>query len=45
MKKCKDCNREIDKYDIACEYCGKVEKEREKSEIETSPEEERPEKE
>jgi len=24
MKKCKDCDREIDKYAIACQYCGKL---------------------
>jgi predicted amidophosphoribosyltransferase len=24
MKKCPDCNREIDKYGIVCEYCGKL---------------------
>lgn len=24
MKKCKGCEREIDKYGIACEYCGKL---------------------
>ena len=23
MKKCSGCNKEIDKYAIACEYCGK----------------------
>jgi hypothetical protein len=22
MKKCEGCNREIDKYAIACQYCG-----------------------
>jgi hypothetical protein len=30
MKKCKDCQREIDKYGIACQYCGRVAEEREK---------------
>ena len=24
MKKCPDCQREIDKYAIACQYCGKL---------------------
>ena len=24
MKKCPDCEREIDKYAIACQYCGRV---------------------
>lgn len=24
MKKCPECEREIDKYGIACEYCGKL---------------------
>jgi hypothetical protein len=29
MKKCKDCDREIDKYAVACEYCGKLKRARE----------------
>ena len=29
MKKCKGCKQEIDKYAIACEYCGKLNEERE----------------
>jgi len=33
MKKCPDCEREIDKYGIACEYCDKLRKEQEKVEI------------
>ena len=24
MKKCKGCDKEIDKYAIACQYCGKM---------------------
>ena len=24
MKKCPGCEREIDKYAIACQYCGKL---------------------
>ncbi len=32
MKKCNDCHQEIDKYAIACQYCGKLAEEREKSE-------------
>jgi len=24
MKKCKGCDKEIDKYAIACQYCGKL---------------------
>ena len=30
MKKCPECERELDKYMIACQYCGKVEEAREK---------------
>ena len=26
MKKCQGCHQEIDKYAIACEYCGKLAK-------------------
>jgi hypothetical protein len=26
MKKCPGCEREIDKYAIACEYCGRLNK-------------------
>jgi hypothetical protein len=29
MRKCKGCSQEIDKYAIACEYCGKLADERE----------------
>lgn len=29
MKKCPGCQRELDKYGIACQYCGKVEEARE----------------
>lgn len=32
MKKCSGCHQEIDKYAIACQYCGKLAEEREKSE-------------
>ncbi len=32
MKKCKECDQEIDKYSIACQYCGKLAEERAKSE-------------
>ena len=31
MKKCNGCHQEIDKYTIACQYCGKLAEEREKS--------------
>ena len=31
MKKCKGCNKEIDKYSIACEYCGRLQEERRKA--------------
>jgi hypothetical protein len=24
MKKCPGCEREIDKYGVACDYCGKL---------------------
>jgi hypothetical protein len=24
MKKCPGCDKEIDKYAIACQYCGKI---------------------
>jgi hypothetical protein len=24
MKKCKGCEKEIDKYAIACQYCGRL---------------------
>ena len=24
MKKCEGCEKEIDKYGIVCEYCGKL---------------------
>ena len=30
MKKCPDCEREIDRHGIACQYCGRVTEEREK---------------
>jgi predicted amidophosphoribosyltransferase len=30
MKKCPGCQRELDKYGLACQYCGKVEEVREK---------------
>ena len=32
MKKCQGCHQEIDRYAIACQYCGKLAEEREKSE-------------
>lgn len=38
MKKCTGCHQEIDKYVIACEYCGKLLKEHEKSEKDNNPE-------
>ena len=44
MKKCKGCNQEIDKYTIACQYCGKLAEEREKSENNNDPETEATEK-
>lgn len=31
MKKCNGCNKEIDKYAIACDYCGKIDEERAKT--------------
>jgi len=43
MKKCHGCHQEIDKYAIACQYCGKLAEEREKSETD-DPEEENTEK-
>jgi len=30
MKKCPECERNIDRYGIACQYCGKVEEARER---------------
>lgn len=30
MKKCPECERELDKHGIACQYCGKVDEAREK---------------
>ncbi len=38
MKKCKDCKREIDKYAIACEYCGKLAKKLDQATHSQSPE-------
>lgn len=38
MKKCHGCHQEIDKYAIACQYCGKLAEEREKSEADNDPE-------
>ena len=32
MKQCKDCKKEIDKYAIACQYCGRMQKKHELSE-------------
>ena len=32
MKKCQDCHQEIDKYAIACQYCGKLTEDKERSE-------------
>ena len=32
MKKCQGCHREIDKYAIACDYCGRVAQEHDKKE-------------
>ncbi|MBN1869144.1 MAG: hypothetical protein JW847_01000 [Candidatus Omnitrophica bacterium] len=37
MKKCHGCHQEIDKYAIACQYCGKLTEESEKSEAGKSP--------
>ena len=37
MKKCRGCHQEIDKYAIACQYCGKLAEEREKSETGNDP--------
>lgn len=44
MKKCKGCDQEIDKYAIACQYCGKLDEERQKSGTENSSETENTEK-
>ena len=30
MKKCPECEREVDKFGIACQYCGRVTDEHEK---------------
>ncbi len=38
MKKCHGCHQEIDKYTIACQYCGKLAEEREKTETSNDPE-------
>ena len=38
MKKCEGCHQEIDKYAIACQYCGKLLEEKEKSESDKNPE-------
>ena len=35
MKQCSGCHKEIDKYAIACQYCGKLTQEKDK----TSPKE------
>ncbi|MCK5012579.1 MAG: hypothetical protein KAS66_02065 [Candidatus Omnitrophica bacterium] len=37
MKKCHGCHQEIDRYAIACQYCGKLAEEREKSEEKNDP--------
>ena len=37
MKKCNGCHQEIDKYAIACQYCGKLAEEREQSETDNDP--------
>ena len=44
MKKCQECHQEIDKYSIACQYCGKLAEEREKSETDNDPKKENNEK-
>ena len=38
MKKCPGCERAIDKYAIACEYCGRVGKETQKDVTGIKPE-------
>ena len=38
MKKCKGCEREIDKFAIACQYCGKLDEERQKPDANANPE-------
>jgi len=44
MKKCHGCHKEIDKYAIACQYCGKLAEDKEQGEADTSPEEQSEEK-
>lgn len=43
MKKCPDCQREVDKVSFMCEYCGRLvkEKEKDKSPAKTTPEKKR----
>ena len=41
MKKCPDCKKEIDKYGVACDYCGRVLEEREKKGRTSSGEEQK----
>ena len=37
MKKCSGCHKEIDKYSIACQYCGKLTEEKGKDSADKSP--------
>ncbi len=44
MKKCNGCDQEIDKYAIACQYCGKLSEKRGNPEGQEPSEEKTPEK-